>query len=78
MFRPSEMLVSFLQQLSEAGNLRIEYQGCKVREVVQLEYDKFLVEMDFGFTHAQEIRCDGITLREFREIVADFDLEYVQ
>lgn len=77
MFRPSEMLVSFLQQLSEAGNLEIEYQECSVEEVVQLEYDKFLVRFNFGFTHEQEIRCDGITLREFRDIVADFKVEYV-
>ncbi len=75
MFRPSEMLVSFLQQLSEAGNLEIEYQGSSVDEVIQLEYDKFLVKLNHGSD--EEVRCDGITLREFREIVADFDLEYV-
>ncbi|QQV88106.1 hypothetical protein GARY_210 [Vibrio phage Gary] len=72
MLRPSEMLVSFLQQVYEAHKQRgLYYKGVLVDEIEQVEYDKFTVR------HTQhsdeEIRCDGITIREFLEIVRDFE-----
>lgn len=72
MLRPSEMLVAFLQQVFEAHKQRgLYYQGVLVSEIEQLEYDKFLVRR--SEKHDEEIRCDGITIREFLEIVRDFE-----
>lgn len=72
MIRPSEMLVAFLQQVYEAHKQRgIYYKAVLVSEIEQVEYDKFVIRR--GRHHDEEIRCDGITIREFLEIVKDFE-----
>lgn len=66
--RPSEMLVSFLLQLVDFGE--VYYKNELVTEIEQIEYDKFIIRL--AYKNDEEIRCDGIFISEFLNIVSDF------
>lgn len=72
MLRPSEMLVSFLQQLQASGFSELYYKNELVEEIEQLEYDKFIIHM--VYVSDDEIRYDGIFISEFLDIVKDFEV----
>lgn len=70
--RPSEMLVSFLLRINDDfGEGQVYYQNKPVAEIEQLEYDKFVVRF-VGAYNDEEIRCDGLFISEFLDIVKDF------
>ncbi|AFB83983.1 hypothetical protein KNV08_gp111 [Vibrio phage Quinn] len=73
MLRPSEMLVSFLQHLQESGFRPLYYKNELVESIEQIEYDKFVVR--YLHMSDEEIRCDGILISEFLEIVRDFQID---
>lgn len=71
--RPSEMLVSFLIHLQESGFRPLYYKNEIVESIEQIEYDKFVVR--YLRISDEEIRCDGILISEFLEIVRDFHID---
>ncbi|QDF14592.1 hypothetical protein DIREPILLOW8_209 [Vibrio phage Direpillow8] len=73
MLRPSEMLVSFLQHLQESGFSPLYYKNELVESIEQIEYDKFVIRM--AYASDDEIRCDGIFISEFLDIVKDFTVK---
>ncbi|QAY02200.1 hypothetical protein VspSw1_132 [Vibrio phage VspSw_1] len=73
MLRPSEMLVSFLQHLQASGFRPLYYKNEIVESIEQIEYDKFVVR--YLHMSDEEIRCDGILISEFLEIVKDFQID---
>lgn len=72
MLRPSEMLVAFLQHLQSSGFSQLFYKNNLVESIEQVEYDKFVIRMMFASD--EEIRCDGIFIGEFLDIVKDFEV----
>ncbi|CAM0000218.1 hypothetical protein VPHD432_0198 [Vibrio phage D432] len=79
MLRPSEMFVNVLQQLQasflgDIAGCSVYYQNQEVAQIEQLEYDKFIVRFT-GCKNDEEIRCDGIFISEFLDIVKSFEVQ---